>query len=73
MMLMYPSTWKFDDYEARQAWLPDKHIFYKQRVIDISDGAKKWEGMDEKSESMDEEHHHGQRGIAGAGSKTAKS
>lgn len=69
MMLMYPSTWNFDKFADRQNWLPDKHIFYAQRALDIEDGMPKWEKMQDESQLMDEEHHHGQKGVAGSGSK----
>lgn len=72
MMLMYPSTWNFAKFEDRQAWLPDKHIFYAQRALDVEDGMPKWEKMQDESELMDEEHHHGQKGIAGSGSKVSE-
>jgi len=69
MMLMYPSTWDFEKTEDRAPFMPERHIFYAQRAIDVEDGKDKWEGMADDSKKMDEEHHHGQKGTAGAGSK----
>lgn len=30
------------------------HIFYSQRVVEISDGKPKWSGMDEASQLLDD-------------------
>lgn len=65
----YPSTWNWENKEDRQAFLPDKHIFYAQRAIDVEDGQPKWEKMADESKEMSEEHVHGERGTAGSGSK----
>ncbi|KAK9898407.1 hypothetical protein P389DRAFT_166905 [Cystobasidium minutum MCA 4210] len=69
MMLMYPSTFNFEKKEDRSPFLPDKHIFYAQRAIDVEDGTAKWEGMPDDSKQLYEEHEHGQKGVAGSGSK----
>jgi len=69
MMLMYPSTFDWQNKEDREPFLPDRHIFYKQRCLEVEDGKDKWEGMADDSKKMDEEHHHGQKGTAGSGSK----
>jgi hypothetical protein len=69
MMLMYPSTWDFEKKEDRQPFMPDKHIFYKERAIDVEDGATKWDGMQDDSNKLDEKTEHGEKGTAGSGSK----
>lgn len=61
--------WDFKKPEDRQPFLPNKHIFYALRAIDVHDGMDKWEKMPEKSKKMSEEDHHGQKGTIGAGSK----
>lgn len=65
----YPSTFNFEKKEDRSPFLPDKHIFYAQRAIDVEDGTAKWEGMPDDSKQLYEEHEHGQKGVAGSGSK----
>ena len=30
------------------------HIFYSQRIVDISDGKPKWSGLDDDSELMED-------------------
>ena len=71
-MCRYPSTWDFDKLEDREPFLPERHIFYAQRAIEVEDGKDKWEGMADDSKKMDEEHHHGQRGTAGSGNKVSR-
>jgi hypothetical protein len=40
-------------------WANRMHIFYSRRVVDIHDGKPKWEGLDEKSELMEEGEESG--------------
>lgn len=69
MSRRYPSTWNFKSPKDRHEFLPNKHIFYSFRAIDVHDGMDKWSKMPDESEKMDEGSHHGQAGIVGQGSK----
>ncbi|KAH7388885.1 Mss4-like protein [Cadophora sp. MPI-SDFR-AT-0126] len=50
MILLFPSLINFKDGEERKKFLPECHMFYENRVVDINDGLPKWSGMQGKSE-----------------------
>ncbi|KAJ5490699.1 hypothetical protein N7539_002266 [Penicillium diatomitis] len=59
MCLLFPQLIDFshsaDEQRERIAtFLPSCHIFYEKRLRDIHDGIKKWKGMDEQSEILDD-------------------
>lgn len=54
MILLFPSTIKFDSKEARDKFAPECHMFYGQRCVDVPDGIMKWEGMSEDSELIED-------------------
>ncbi|KXJ93372.1 glutathione-dependent formaldehyde-activating, GFA [Microdochium bolleyi] len=54
MVLMFPGIIKVEDPEHKKYFDPQCHIFYKQRIVDISDGKPKWTGLDEDSDLMED-------------------
>ncbi|ORY65152.1 Mss4-like protein [Pseudomassariella vexata] len=46
MALLFPTLIKFANKAERDAFYPQCHIFYSQRVVDIPDGKPKWDGID---------------------------
>ncbi|KAF4982761.1 hypothetical protein FZEAL_1662 [Fusarium zealandicum] len=54
MVLLFPTLLNLDTPQLRENFQPQSHIFYPERVVDIPDGKKKWTGLDEKSDLMDE-------------------
>lgn len=37
------------------AFIPNCHIFYERRLVDVKDGLTKWRGMNDDSEKMRED------------------
>jgi len=64
-MLMYPSLIDFNDRTEREPFLPERHVFYKMRAIDVHDGNPKFEGLQNETPLMDEDEHHGEEGVTG--------
>ncbi|TFK24414.1 hypothetical protein FA15DRAFT_669648 [Coprinopsis marcescibilis] len=62
MVLLFPAIIDMSP-EERLAWRTEEgesgkrpcHIFYAERVIDVKDGLKKWKGLDEKSDLVEED------------------
>jgi hypothetical protein len=54
MVLLFPSLIKFKGAEERDRFKAKCHIFYGQRVIDIPDGLPKWDGLDKKSNLIED-------------------
>jgi len=53
MWLAFPSLFGFGGSEAvPEAFRPSCHIFYAQRVIDVSDGLPKWRGHKDRSQLL---------------------
>ncbi|PVH74287.1 hypothetical protein DL98DRAFT_594208 [Cadophora sp. DSE1049] len=50
MILLFPGLINFKDGEERKKFLPECHMFYENRVVDINDGLPKWSGMQGKSD-----------------------
>lgn len=48
-MQMFPSLFAFKRPHLPDAFKPTCHIFYGQRILDIHDGAPKFEGHKDKS------------------------
>ncbi|KAJ5562509.1 hypothetical protein N7461_001270 [Penicillium sp. DV-2018c] len=42
-----------EEKHRKEGFLPKCHIFYEQRLVDISDDLDKWSGMDGESEKLD--------------------
>ncbi|KAK4465043.1 hypothetical protein QBC42DRAFT_262369 [Cladorrhinum samala] len=56
MILLFPTLIEgINTKEGREAFKPQCHMFYPQRVVDIKDGLAKWAGLNEESELCDEE------------------
>jgi len=55
MILLFPSLIKFKSEEEKKKFEPQCHIFYSRRLVDIPDGKPKWDGLDKKSELLDED------------------
>lgn len=55
MVLLFPALLKFKgDEQLKKNFAPQMHIFYPQRVLDITDGTPKWAGLNDKSEEVSE-------------------
>jgi hypothetical protein len=61
MVLLFPSLIEGIGTErGRDAFRPQCHIFYPQRVVDFAgDGLQKWRGLDGKSALLDHDGTHG--------------
>lgn len=56
MVLLFPTLVEgIETQEGRGAFKAGCHIFYGERVVDVRDGLRKWEGMDGGSRVLDEE------------------
>ena len=56
MILLFPGLIEgIGGKEGRRVFRPQAHIFYSRRVVDVRDGVAKWEGLDGKSERLDED------------------
>ncbi|KAM0335508.1 hypothetical protein ACHAQA_000556 [Verticillium albo-atrum] len=56
MVLLFPALIEFHgDEKIKENFAPQMHIFYPKRVLDIVDGKPKWEGLNDKSELVDEQ------------------
>ena len=60
MCLVFPESIDIGESpEERQEWRAafdvNCHIFYADRVLEITDGKKKWAGIDDNSELLDDE------------------
>lgn len=56
MILLFPTLIEgINTKEGREAFKPQCHMFYPQRVVDIKDGLAKWAGLNDDSELCDEE------------------
>ncbi|KAI0091358.1 Mss4-like protein [Irpex rosettiformis] len=53
-VLAYPGSFKFKDHKVPQDFQPTAHIFYSQRLMDVSDGIPKWSGHKGQSELLQE-------------------
>jgi hypothetical protein len=52
MILLFPTLLEdINTKRGREAFKPQCHMFYSQRVVDIKDGVAKWSGMDDKKDS----------------------
>ncbi|KAL7796092.1 Mss4-like protein [Trichoderma ceciliae] len=54
MALLFPTLLSFQNEAQRRNFDVQCHLFYPQRVVDLSDGKPKWEGLDNKSKLVDE-------------------
>lgn len=55
-MLLFPTLVEgISTREGREAFRAGCHIFYGQRVVDVRDRLRKWEGMNDESRLLDEE------------------
>lgn len=54
MILLFPTLVKFAGKEERERFMPQCHMFYTQRVVDVKDGLPKWTGMNGKSELIED-------------------
>jgi hypothetical protein len=54
MVLVYPSTIRFEDDQVPRDFQPTAHIFYAERVMDVADGVPKWAGHKGDSELLEE-------------------
>lgn len=55
-MLLFPTLVEgINTREGREAFRAGCHIFYGQRVVDVRDRLRKWEGMNDESRLLDEE------------------
>lgn len=69
MILLFPTLIKdINSKRGREAFAATCHMFYNERVVDlVADGATKWEGMDKKSNMLDDhgnvlvEYHEGMK------------
>lgn len=56
MVLLFPTLVEgINTREGREAFRAGCHIFYGQRVVDVRDRLRKWEGMNDESRLLDEE------------------
>lgn len=56
MVLLFPTLINGLDERAREAFKPQSHLFYPQRVVDFAgDGVTKWRGLDDKSDELGED------------------
>ena len=56
MILLFPTLIEgITEKKGREAFKATDHMFYQRRVVDIRDGANKWDGMDGKSNLLDED------------------
>ena len=53
-MLIFPPVFDWEDGKMPDSFKPRCHIFYGTRTFDIEDGAPKFEGMKEKSDTLPE-------------------
>lgn len=54
MILLFPTLIKFKGQKEKDNFKPTCHMFYSQRVVDIKDGLPKWDGMQGKSELIED-------------------
>ena len=54
MMLVFPPVFDWKDGKMPDSFKPRCHLFYGARTFDIEDGAVKFEGMKEKSDTLPE-------------------
>lgn len=54
MMLVFPPVFDWKDDKMPDSFKPRCHLFYGARTFDIEDGAVKFEGMKEKSDTLPE-------------------
>lgn len=54
MFLAFPTAFRFEHGEVPASFRPSCHIFYGSRVVDIPDGAPKFEGMKGDSQELPE-------------------
>lgn len=70
MVLLFPTLVEgIETQEGRGAFKAGCHIFYGERVVDVRDGLRKWEGMDGGSRVLDEETGDVIEGGEGEGGK----
>jgi hypothetical protein len=57
MILMFPTLIHgINTPEGREAFKPEAHMFYPQRVVDfVSDGVPKWSGLEGESDLLDDD------------------
>jgi hypothetical protein len=56
MILLFPTLVQgINTKEGREAFKAECHMFYSRRVVDLRDGAPKWDELNEKSRRMDDE------------------
>ncbi|TRX87960.1 hypothetical protein FHL15_011164 [Xylaria flabelliformis] len=65
MVLMFPGIIKFANAEDKKLFDPQCHIFYSQRVVDLSDGKPKWVGLDKDSKLMKDVESHEPETVVG--------
>ncbi|KLU81107.1 hypothetical protein MAPG_00202 [Magnaporthiopsis poae ATCC 64411] len=56
MVLLFPTLINGLDERAREAFKPQSHLFYPQRVVDFAgDGVTKWSGLNDQSDELGED------------------
>jgi hypothetical protein len=56
MILLFPTLIDgINSKEGREAFKATCHMFYSRRVVDIRDGAEKWDGLNGDSDRLDED------------------
>lgn len=69
-MFLFPTSVEgIETQEGRGSFKAGCHIFYGERVVDVRDGLRKWEGMDGGSRVLDEETGEVIEGGEGEGGK----
>lgn len=53
-VLLFPALVNFKSQEDKKRFDPSCHIFYGSRVVDISDGKPKWEGINKQSKLLED-------------------
>jgi hypothetical protein len=52
MILLFPTLLEdINTKRGREAFKPQCHMFYPQRVVDLKDGVDKWSGLDNGKDS----------------------
>jgi hypothetical protein len=65
MVLVYPSTIRFEGGHVPLDFQPTAHIFYAERVMDVADGIPKWAGHKGDSELLEEVDHSRSGSVSG--------